>query len=112
MTFREIDENSRGSELDKEEPGETEVSHRSCDDEAAERQRSQLSAPAKGNKGFARNRRSLCFDSKPILEFTQNQIVSIHGQNKFGQKKPWNILFQGDKWLFIFMSHINYIRYA
>lgn len=46
--------------------------HRSCDDEAAERQRSQLSAPAKGNKGFARNRRSLCFDSKPILEFTQN----------------------------------------
>lgn len=73
---------------------------------------SNLTAPAKGNKGFARNRRSLCFDSKPILEFTQNQIVSIIGQNKFGQKKPWNILFQGNKWLFIFMSHINYIRYA
>lgn len=26
LTFREIDENSRGSEFDKEEPGETEVS--------------------------------------------------------------------------------------
>lgn len=26
LAFREIDENSRGSELDKEEPGETEVS--------------------------------------------------------------------------------------
>jgi len=26
LTFREIDENSRGSEFDKKEPGETEVS--------------------------------------------------------------------------------------
>ena len=70
LTFREIDENSRGSEFDKEEPGETEVSpflRRRSGGATA-----QPIAPAKGNKGFARNRRSLCFDSKPILEFTQN----------------------------------------
>ena len=64
-------ENTRKREFDKEEQARREY-RRSCDDEAAERQHSQSSAPAKGNKGFARNRRSLCFDSKPILEFTQN----------------------------------------